>query len=46
MTDEHVPSTDLNAATGEENREAVVTSKGSELKKKEFLMIFYIKLFR
>jgi hypothetical protein len=31
MTDEYLPSTDLNGATGEEETETVISSKGSEL---------------
>jgi len=45
MTDEYLPSTDLNVATGEEDTETVITNKGTLLKR-IFLMIFYIELFR
>jgi hypothetical protein len=49
MTDEYVPATDFNGAIGGgvENTEAVVTSKGSELKNSILGMFYiYIYLFR
>ncbi len=33
MTDEYLPSTDLNMATGGEDTEPVVSSKGSDVEK-------------
>jgi hypothetical protein len=32
MTDEHLSSTDLNVATGGEDAESVISSKGSKMK--------------
>jgi hypothetical protein len=41
MTDEYFPSTDLNMATGGEDTEPVVSSKGSDLEKNIFDDILY-----
>lgn len=46
MTDEYLPSTELNAATGEEDTETVISNKGIKLRENLLDDILLIELFR